>query len=428
MTRRSTRREFLATTAATGAGLWLGSCASHATRQDSPNGRLDLGVIGVGDRGRANLDAVASQNVVALCDVDEGFLAAAAERFPMAARYRDFRRMLEREKLDAVVVSTPDHTHAVAAKAALDSGLSVYCEKPLTHSVHEARIITEAAARAGVVTQMGTQIHAGSNYRRVVELVRAGVIGEVEEVHVFINKTWSASALPEGEHPVPEHLDYDLWTGPARKLPFHTEYHPARWRRYWNFGGGTLADMGCHYLDLPFWALELRYPVSVEAEGPPPHPDATPHWMHVTWRFPARGELSPVDLHWYDGGRRPELLEEMGVDWRNGALFLGSKGSLLADYDRHVLLPAEDFAGFEPPAPSIPESIGHHREWIEACKGNGRTTCDFAYSGPLTEAVLLGAVAYRTGVKLAWDAVAMETGVEAADALLRREYRAGWKL
>lgn len=429
MTRPSTRREFLRTSTLAGAGVLLAAREGFSWRRRSANERLDLGIVGVANRGRDNLDGVMSENIVALCDVDEGFLTGAAQAFPGAKTYFDFRLMLEKEKLDAVVVSTPDHTHSAVTMAALDSGLHVYCEKPLTHTVAEARAVAELAARKGLVTQMGTQIHAGDNYRRVVELVRSGAIGKVREVHVMCGKSWGADARPAGEHPTPASLRWDLWIGPAAELAYNPDFHPASWRRYWPFGGGTLADMACHHVDLSVWALELGAPERVHAEGPPVHEFGAPSSLVVHWSFASAGDRPAVELWWHDGGRRPEeLLLELGlVDWRDGTLFVGEKGWIVADYDRHAIGPVADFAGFEPPAPSIPTSIGHHREWIEACKTGGPTTCSFAYAGPLTEAVLLGTVAYRAGGELGWDARAMKSpDNERAASFVAQPRRPGW--
>ncbi len=424
---RTTRRQVLQI-AAWGAGAVVAR-AGRPVR--GANEKLDVGVVGVGGRGAANLDAVAQENVVALCDVDARHLAAAGERFGRAARYADFRRMLDGHALDAVVVSTPDHTHAVVASAAMRAGAHVYCEKPLAHTVREARALADLAKAEGRVTQMGTQIHAGENYRRVVELVKSGAIGPVSAVHVFCDKDWSASEPPSGEHAVPAHLDYDIWLGPAQPVPFHPTFHPASWRRYWAFGGGTIADMACHYLDLAFWALALRDPIAVEADGPEPHPQCASRDLVVRWRFPARGAQPPVDVTWYDGARRPALLAEIGRDaWTSGVLFVGERGMLLADYGRRELLPESDFESFAPPVPFVPPSIGHHAEWIEASKaGRAATTCAFHYAGPLTESVLLGVVAHRARERFDWDASELTAkGAERAGALLHRDYREGWTL
>ncbi|MGB2823788.1 MAG: Gfo/Idh/MocA family oxidoreductase, partial [Phycisphaerae bacterium] len=410
-----------------------------AAANASPNGKLNVAVIGVAGRGGANLGGVSSQNIVALCDVDANNLARAAKRFPGAATFADFRRMLDKleRQIDAVVVSTPDHTHAVAAAMAMRMGKHCYCEKPLTHSVHECRTLIELAGKNKLVTQMGTQIHAGGNYRRVVEIVQAGLLGVVREVHVWHTVSYGGGDRPKDTPPVPEHLSWDLWLGPAPQRPYHPCYLPGRWRGWSDFGTGGLGDFGCHYMDLPFWALKLRHPTTVEADGPPVHPESTPRWLEVRYEFPARGDLPPVKMNWYDGGRRPAMLDDvlqpLGGDaankWRCGILFVGAKGMVLANYGSRLLLPTGKFADVEPPKETIPASIGHHREWIEACKAAGPTTCNFDYSGTLAEAVLLGTVAYRAGEKLTWNARDLKaTNCPKADRYIRRDYRKGWTL
>ena len=431
--RLTNRRRFLQQSAAIGAAplaLSWTACRSATIRPD----KLRIGVVGVAGRGGANLRGVSGEDIVALCDVDEKRLDAAAKRFPAAKKIIDFRELVELDGIDAVVVSTPDHTHAPAAAAALRKKLHVYCEKPLTHTVREARTLIELAKKNERVTQMGTQIHSLDNYRRVVELIRAEAIGKVKEVFVFCNKHWSAKARPKGEHEVPKHFHWDLWLGPAAERPFHPHYHPANWRRFWDFGGGTLADMGCHYIDLAHWALDLRRPVKVSAEGPPVHDYVTPRSLAVRWLHRlADGREIPV--HWHDGGKFPKQLKELGLGtWRNGVLFVGDDGRwLISDYTRHVLGPLIRFADFKKPEPSIAKSIGHHREWIEACKvGTGEgseTTCNFEYSGALTETVLLGTVAYRSGKAIEFDAQKLAVGgSDEAQKLLHKEYRAGWSL
>lgn len=429
MPKRPTRRRFLADSALLTGGAFFAPQLVRAGVRTSPNERLDLAIVGVANRAAENLNAVAAENIVALCDPDESFLARAAERFPEARTFTDLRKMFDSVRADAAVVSTPDHTHAPAGLRALDAGMHLYCEKPLTHTVAEARRMTEVAREKGLVTQMGTQIHAGDNYRRVVELVQSGAIGAVREVHVFCGKAWSGNGVPEGSPPVPAGFHYDLWLGPAQPRPYHPNYHPASWRRYWDFGGGTLGDMACHYVDLAFWALDLDAPTHVEAEGPPVDPYSAPDWVSVRYDFPARGERPPVELSWYDGGKRPAVLAGLGIgDWHDGVLFLGDEGALVSSYGRYVLLPERAFADFEPPAPTIAKSIGHHAEWIEACKRGGPTTCTFDYSGPLTETVQLGVVAYRAGEGFDWDAADLRASSDAANALIDKEYRAGWEL
>jgi predicted dehydrogenase len=316
--------------------------------------------------------------------------------------------------------------------AALRAGKHVYCEKPLTHTVFEARSVAQMAAKMKRVTQMGTQIHAGSNYRRVVELIQCGAIGKVSEVHTWCGRSYWGGDRPKGEEPVPEGLHWDLWIGPAPKCAFfhgnkdkkgRGVYHPFNWREWWDFGGGTLNDMACHHMDLPFWALKLRHPTKVSAEGPPPHKESSALWLIVHYEFPG------VKLTWYDGGKRPALMSQPGMPkWGDGNLFVGDKGMLLAGYGEYRLLPEKDFKGFTLPKPTIPESIGHHKEWVEACKNGGATTCNFDYSGALTEAVLLGTVSYRSGKSFTWDAEKFKTSEPAADAWLHKEYRKGWTL
>ena len=427
------RRQFLRRSAGTGIGFAAAGVFTHSIRgAESPQEKLNVAVIGVAGRGAGNLAGVAGQNVVALCDVDEQRLGKAAESFPSAKKYVDFRKMLDEmeSEIDAVVVSTPDHAHAPAAASAMRLGKHCYCEKPLTHNVWEARELTRLASEKKLATQMGTQIHAGDNYRRVVELVRAGAIGPIDEVHVWCGKGWGGGTRPTETPPVPEYLHWDLWLGPAPYRPYHPCYLPANWRRWWDFGNGTLGDMACHYMDLPFWALELKYPNSIEAEGPPVDPETAPLALVVRFEFPARGSMPPVKFTWYDGTNRPPILAEQNLPaWGAGVLFVGKEGMLLADYTRRQLYPESKFAAYQPPEPAIPQSIGHHNEWIEACKTGSPTTCNFSYSGPLSEAVLLGNVAYRAGEKLIWDAQALTaTNCPEADKLLRRAYREGWSL
>ena len=431
MNKRINRREVLRTATLAGAGVWLAGGAALAGDK-SPNEKLDVAVVGCGNRGAANLSGVAGENIVALCDVDDRQAAGAYKRFPKARKFRDFRKMLDEvgKQIDAVVVSTPDHTHAPAAVLAMKMGKHCYCEKPMAHSVFEIRTMRRVAREKKLATQLGTQIHAEPNYRRVVELVQAGAIGAVHEAHVWFGGSYGGRDRPTDTPPVPPELDWDLWLGPAPIRPYNPCYLPGAWRRWWDFGTGAIGDFGCHYMDLPFWALGLRYPTRIEAEGPPVQAEGTPAWMIVRYEFPGKGGSLPIRLTWYDGGKRPELVRQGKVpDWHSAVLFVGSKGMLLADYTKRKLLPEPQFAGFEPPKPTIPDSEGHHREWIAACKTGSPTTCNFDYSGALSEAVLLGCAAYRSGRKIEWDAKQLQAkDCPEADRFLKPEYRQGWTL
>jgi predicted dehydrogenase len=428
MKNKMTRRELIERGTYAGAAVWLGPTVDP--RKYQANEKLNIACIGVYNRAKDNLNAVAHENIVALCDINSTYLEEPAKRFPSAKLFSDFRKVVEMKGIDAFVVATPDHTHAPASILAMETGHHCYCEKPLTHSVYETRLVTETAAKHKRVTQMGTQIHAESNYRRVVELVKAGAVGQIREVHVWCDKSYGGvQRLPEVK-PVPKEIDWDLWTGPVKKRPYNPGYLPFQWRNWWDFGGGTLADMGCHHIDLPFWALDLRFPTRVKATGPSLEEESTPQQLMVEYDFAARGELPPVKLTWYHGGKRPAYFAEAKLPkWGDGTLFVGDKGMLLADYGRKVLLPESDYKDYHAPPQSIPESIGHHREWIAACKKGDTTTCNFDYAGPLTEAVLLGNVSYRVGQALDWDPIRLKaTNCPEADKFIKPEYHNGWKL
>jgi len=410
--------------------------------------KLRVAVIGCGGRGGANMGEIGkTEDIVALCDVYEANIAKATEKFPQAKKYEDFRRLFDDAKnFDAVVCSTPEHTHAPVVMRALKHQKHVYCEKPLTHDVYECRQIRETLRGLKVATQMGTQIHAGDNYRRVVELIQTGAIGPVREVHVWVDRTWGRQTeeeakqygdrvfsweRPKESEPVPPGLNWDLWIGPAPFRPFHSIYWPgSKWYRWWDFGNGTMSDLGSHWNDLPFWALKLDAPLTIEAAGPPPHPEIAPATMSATYTYGPRGELPPVTLTWYQGQVKPPQYTEGKIPpWKSGVLFVGDKGMVLADYGKHLLLPEDQFKDFKRPEPFIPKSPGHHAEWIDACKTGRPTPCNFEYSGALTEANHLGNVAYRLGRKLQWDAAALKvTNCPEAAALIRRPYRKGWTL
>jgi len=432
MQQNVTRRDFLRHTAAGAAilstGVWseLARAASTSVHQ-----KLNIACVGVSGRAGDDIRALQHENIAVLVDVDKDRLARAAAEYKGARTYADYREMLDQEvgKIDAVMVGTPDHHHAPATIRALRAGLHVYCEKPLTHTVHESRVIAEVAKERGLATQLGTQIHAEDNYRRVVEIVQAGVLGDVTEVHVWVGKGWGGGERPEGSQTPPATLDWDLWLGPAPERPFWPGiYHPANWRKWWDFGQGTLGDMACHYMDLPFWALQLRHPTHCEAEGPAVHPETCPLGLIVHYQFPERNGLPPVKLTWYDGDRIPQTVAGERVP-ASGVMFVGSEGHMFADYGSYRLFPSDKFARFQPPPQTIPQSVGHHNEWIQACKDGSPTTCNFDYSGALTETVLLGNVAYRTGQPLEWDAANLKaTNCPEADQFIRKSYRAGWEV
>ncbi len=448
-----TRRHFLTSSGS----LALASLAPGRPLRRPRRDKVRLGVVGVWNRGRSNLEGVLGEEVVALCDVDRRHLGQGAEvvaqrtdgsRTPLL--FKDYRRMLDcPEVLDAVVVSTADHTHASVAAAALRRGLHVYCEKPLAHSPGEIRLLQGLAREKGLVTQMGTQIHAGDNYRRVVELIRSGAIGEVQYAQVWVSKGWADGRFGQTK-PAPAHLDWDLWQGPATERPYCDGLHPANWRRFWDYGTGTLGDMACHLMDVVHWALELGQPVRVMSEGPAWHPVGTPNWMraHFVHRVPKTGGgQRDLVVHWADSGASGDYAQQ---GFPSGIRFVGTTGSLVCHYGNYLLEPAEKFAQFEAPDPSIPRSVGHYREWLGGITEGTPTTCNFDYSGDLACTIVLGNVAYRVGEaydgpepypylkrtgrktewrgEIEWDAATGSTGQAAADALLLREYREGWEL
>lgn len=426
------RRQFVKTTALGAAALSAGVHSGVAAAQDkSAIGKLQIGCIGTANRAAADVAGVKGEDIVALCDIDSNYLNRAHKQFPSARIYADYRELIaaESDKIDAVTVAVADHNHAPASLQAIQAGLHCYCEKPLTHTVHEARVIAEAAKKYGVATQLGTQIHAGNNYRRVVEVIQSGAIGDVTEAHVWVGKGWGGGDRPKNGVEPPAHLSWDLWLGPAPVRPYAPgRYHPAQWRRWWDFGQGTLGDMACHYMDLPFWALQLRHPFHCVAEGPDVHPETCPLGMKVTYQFPARGDLKPVELTWYDGNMIPKVVAGERVPG-SGVMFVGTEGHMFADYGKYRLFPSDKYKNFEPPTQTIPKSIGHHAEWIKACKDGSPTTCNFDYSGALSETVLLGNVAFRTGEALEWDARNLKaTNCPAADQYIRKQYRKGWEV
>ena len=439
MTRPLHRRQFIQRSAAVGllaSGFHINP--ARAADSKSPNEKLNIAIVGCGNKGRHNLDQLVSENIVALCDVDTKYLGSAAEKFPQAPQHRDYRKLLDADhkQIDAVVVSTADHTHAPAASVALDLSKHVYCEKPLTHTVLEARALARLAAKNKLATQMGTQVHAGTNYRRVVEVIQSGAIGAVTEVYNWCNKGWSDGRFVASDAPAPANLDWDLWLGPAKARPYSPNIHPGNWRRFWEYGSGTFGDMAAHVMDLPFWALKLRHPTAVVATGPERHPDGAPSWCKATYEFPARENLPAVNFHWSDGGEHHDLVKATNdykgkplATWGLGVLFVGDKGMLAANYGEYQLLPKEKFTGFTPPEKTIPDSIGHWKEWVEACKTGSPTTCNFDYSGALTETILLGIVAFRAGRRVQWDGANLRAvNCPEAEPFLTKEYRRGFEV
>jgi predicted dehydrogenase len=416
-------------------------------RGQNLNDKLNIAIIGAGGRGGSNTGAVSSENIVALCDVNEKNLNAAAAKHPKARTAVDFRDIFDRpQDFDAVVVSTCEHTHAMATMLALKHKKHVYCEKPLTHDVWEARQIRLAAAEAGVATQMGIQIHAGENYHRVVELIQTGAIGPVREVHVWVSRAWGlqskeaaernrdivfATDRPKEAMPVPDGLHWDLWLGPAPERPYNAVYFPGpKWYRWWDFGNGTMSDLGSHWIDLPFWALKLQYPLTIDPGSPQPHPEIAPASMQAAYEYGPRGDLPAVKVTWYQGEDKPEIWKRGDIpQWGNGHLFIGDKGMLLSDYGKHILLPENEFADFKAPEPFLPRVASHHADWLAGCKTGSPTGANFEFSGWLTEANHLGNVAFRVGKKIQWDPDTLSAAnAPEAEPMLRCPYRDGWKL
>jgi predicted dehydrogenase len=429
MTSNFTRREALKSAAITGLALYHGGSSRKISAAESANEKLNIACIGVGGRGAANVKGLQSQNLVAFADVDQKRASSVLEKHPKTRRFVDFRKMFDEigTDLDAVAISTPDHTHFHPALAAMRLGLHVYLEKPLAHNVWETRMLTQLAAKNGLATQLGAQRHALPNMHRVVELIQSGAIGNVREVHSWIGGNRGMPKIPTDRPPVPPTLDYDLWVGPARYRPYHPDLVPYGWRFWWDYGTGETGNWGCHILDIPFWSLGLRYPSRVDASGPAVDPQRSPTSMHVTYKFPQSDQGSAVDLHWYHG--KPDILAQHGLPEKgNNTLFIGDGGMLLCGFSQLRLLPSERFADYRPPDPFIPDSPGFHDEFITACKGGQVATCNFDYSGPLAETVLLGNVAYRGG-GFDWQPDAMQTGDNAtAQALIRQSYRKGWEI
>jgi predicted dehydrogenase len=448
MNRRTNRRDFLKQSTLAGVGFWVAGGLARADSK-SPNDKINIACIGVGGKGHSDTEQAAQfGNIVALCDIDDNTLNSMAAKFPEARKYNDFRKMLDEmgKQIDAVTVSTPDHTHAPASLMAMRMKKHVYCQKPLTHDVREARLMREVANQMGVATQMGNQGTASNGLRRAVEIIRAGVIGPVREVHVWTNRPiWPQApqvvARPPAS-PAPKHVHWDLFLGPAPERPYAKGYHPFAWRGWWDFGTGALGDMACHTANMPFMALKLGYPTSVVAESGPINSETYPGWARIQLEFPAREDMPPVKLIWYEGKKNGQLvlppkdLVKGQAFSGSGSLLVGDKGILFSpnDYgESYKLLPERDFKDYKGPSESLPrngkDDTGMKAEWVAAIKGGPPAMSSFNYAALLTETILLGNVAMRVGKKLEWDGPNMKvTNCPEAEQYIKPEYRKGWKV
>ena len=428
--RTLTRRTFLAGTGAALTGLAVGpAIAQGMAPRLSPMDRLNIAGIGVGGQGHGDLNSMSQENIVALCDVDEQRAGASFNRWPDARRFSDFRRMLDEmaNEIDAVVVSTPDHTHAVAALAAMQLGKHVYVQKPLTHSIEEARALRDAAHKYGVVTQMGNQGMGGDGVREACESIWGGALGDVHTVHLWTDRPvgWWEQGIdrPEDTPSIPDYLDWDLWLGPAPERPYHPAYHPFAWRGWFDFGTGALGDIGAHQ-NAFFMAMRPGSPTSVEVVRQEGMTEETfPNSSVIRYEFPAREGMVPFTAYWYDGGEKPsleDLPEGFSADVLEadgGTIFVGTEGTR----------PGQVREGYENPPEVLPRSPGHYQEFIQACKGGPMPWSNFDYAAPVTETVLLGNVALRAGEKIEWDGEKV-TNIDGANEYLHREYRDGWSL
>jgi predicted dehydrogenase len=442
------RRKFIAGSAA--AAFSFQFVPSRMFGADAPSNKLNIAGIGVGGMGGGNLRQCEHENIVALCDVDDGYAAGTFKRYPKAKRYKDFRVMFDKQKdIDAVVIATPDHSHAVITMAALEAGKHIYCQKPLTHTVYEARKIREAARKSKVQTQMGNQGHSSEHIRLLKEWLTDGAIGKVTEVHAWTDRpvggdpwsTFAVRAMPQDKPPVPETLDWDLWLGPVAYRPYHPEYHPTKWRAWLDFGTGALGDMGCHILDPAFWALDLGAPESIEATSTHWQKDVSsqtfPRASIVRYKFPARGDRPPVKLTWYDGRLLPPIPDALEAGRKipaSGAFIIGDKGCIM--HGSHGaggmrLIPETRMKEYTPPPKTIPRvNDSHEGDWLRACKDGEPASSTFEYGGALTEMALLGMIAIRIkDQRLDWDAENLTiTNNDEANKLLHINYRDGWSL
>jgi predicted dehydrogenase len=435
MSKGTSRRDFLKTTAVAGVGYWVAGGVGIAAGKSALE-TVNFASIGVGGKGESDsADAARSGNLVAICDIDEETLNRAASRYPKAKKYTDFRKMLDEmdKSIDAVTVSTPDHTHAPASLRAMRMGKHCFCQKPMTHTIEEARLMGEVARENKLATQMGNQGTAESSLREAAAVIQSGVLGPVTQVHVWTNRPVWPQGLgrPEETPDVPSHVHWDEWLGPAKVRPYHPAYHPFKWRGWWEFGTGALGDMACHTLNMPFMALDLRDPISVQAETSGHNKETYPKWSVITYEFPSTSMRGALTFIWYDGGKRPDakLLQGAEMD-SSGALVVGEKGSLYApgDYAEKGL---QLLGGVEKPDVEFVRSPGHFEEWVRAIKGGEAAMSNFPnYASPLTETVLLGNLAvWADGPKVEWDAQTLTAkGADDLDKIVKKEYRQGWEI
>jgi predicted dehydrogenase len=446
---RTSRRDFLVGSAAAAAAARFAHpslAAAPMLRRPSANGRLRIGAVGCGGKGLSDIEACAvNHDIVALCDVDQGKARQMREQHPKAAFYEDWRDLLDAEKLDALTVSTPDHLHAGPALAAMARGIHVFVQKPLSHTVEEARLLLQAARKTKVITSMGNQGTCMDGFRTATECVRAGILGTVTEVHVWTDRPIWPQGIGRPKHvdAIPATFRWDLWLGPAAWRPYAAGrkdgdfkgYAPFQWRAWWDFGTGALGDMACHVANLPFYALELDAPTSVEAVADGRNDETAPKRSTITFQFPARGARGPVKMVWYDGGDLPPTSLLPGLDkWRSGGfLLVGSKGILYSPTDYGERFDLFDKDGkplqYETPQPTLPRVTGIHDEWLQGILDGKQPMANFEYAAPFTEAMLLGNLALRTGERIEWDAAAMKvTNSAAAQALIGKAYRRGFEL
>ncbi|HUW59631.1 MAG TPA: Gfo/Idh/MocA family oxidoreductase [Candidatus Bathyarchaeia archaeon] len=407
----------------------------------APSETLNVAAVGAGGQAAHDIDVVSRRaRIVALCDVDDKRAGKTYSQFPDATKYKDYRVMLEKERnnIDAVIVATPDHTHAFAAMAAMELGKHVYVEKPMAHSIYEVRRLMEAARKYKVMTQMGNQGHSFFGCRVLKSWIEDGAIGDVTEIHCWTNRpSWPQGVdRPADTPPVPESLDWNLWLGSAPERPYHPAYCPRDWRGWCDFGTGALGDMGCHIFDAPFWSLNLTPPTRIEVETSERHPETYPKSSIIRYEFPKRGKMPPLKLTWYDGGNeipRPAELEEGRIigDRDGGSLLVGTKGKItVGTYGAPVrIIPEEKMQAYKRPEVKYPRSPGQQQEWVAACKGGPPANANFDYAGPLAEVVLLGCVALRAGQPIEWDPVNMKvTNLPEAEAFIKPPYREGWTI